>query len=306
MKSIQVFLMSSLMLIGNVDRVISGNRCIHKADIGFVVDSSGSEQAYYDDVREWLKKMSTAFHIDGRGNNAGIVLFSDDAEVKVTFDDHDSVAEFHQAVDNLPFIGGGTRIDKALDVAYFDLFQTHNGMRDHVHKTLVLLTDGANGGGPPLSTVIQKFHDDQIRVIVVGVGNVNEQELKSMVKEEDDHLFLANDWQHLLSDDFVESTIEGCNLHVDCPAARTELIGGKITQISNVQTSDECRNHCRSTQGCHYWTWYNAKADQNRRRKQPFECELKSDDHCGAWGSYCYRRHHDHAISGTGDPNSCA
>ena len=70
--------------------------------------------------------------------------------------------------------------------------------------------------------------------------------------------------------------------------------------------SDECRNHCRSTQGCHYWTWYNAKADQNRRRKQPFECELKSDDHCGAWGSYCYRRHHDHAISGTGDPNSCA
>ena len=68
----------------------------------------------------------------------------------------------------------------------------------------------------------------------------------------------------------------------------------------------DCRDHCRGMQNCHYWTWYNEDANKNRRKRRPLKCELNTDDHCGAFGSHCHKRHHDHAVSGSGDPNSCA
>lgn len=313
MKILQLTTIAPLLLLLGINTFSSAKRCIHKADIGFVVDSSGSESAYWDYVKDWIKQMAIAFHIEaGTGNHAGLVLFSDEARTHISFDDHATVDEFNDAVDQLPAPGGGTSIESGLDLAYEELFEE---ARSNAHKTVIVMTDGQNGAGiDPIKEAIQPYHDDYIRVIVVGVGDLDETELKAMLlKDEthDDQLFTVDAHHHLLEDEFLQQVIEGCNLHIECPAKKIELLGGTHHVIQNVNSWKKCREKCKNNEGmiakeCHYYQWWDASADNHsipKKRRTPYSCDLKTDEHCGQYGSRCVMRKHEHGVAGSSHDN---
>ena len=137
-----------------------------------------------------------------------VVLFSYHSELKIKFSDFTNIDDFKAAVSALPLMKSTTRIDKALNTAFSEMFNEKNGMRVNVPKVLVLLTDGEQTKDPdavPPSRVVQKFHDAGIKVVVIGIGrSVNPTELRSLVRAERD-LYLAKDFDQLKSDDFVDS-----------------------------------------------------------------------------------------------------
>ena len=100
-----------------------------------------------------------------------------------------------------------------------DLFHHTNGRRLNAHASVVLFTDG-QGSNKPLKEVAQPFHDENIRVIVVAIGDgINENDLRSMTKHNGksevthDHFFhVKKDIKELTSQTFIENSIEGCNL----------------------------------------------------------------------------------------------
>ena len=102
-----------------------------------------------------------------------------------------------------------------------DLFHHVNGRRPNAHASVVLFTDG-QGSNKPLKEVAQSFHDEQIRVIVVGIGSgINENDLRSMTKNHGvsntthDHFFhVKKDIEDLTSQTFIDNSIEGCNFAV--------------------------------------------------------------------------------------------
>ena len=78
----------------------------------------------------------------------------------------------NQAVDGIPFMGGGTRIDKALRQAQREFFIASNGGRENIPKIIILLTDGEHSGGNEDPIVIAKeIRAVGISTIVIGIGS---------------------------------------------------------------------------------------------------------------------------------------
>ncbi len=189
-------------------------KCQARADVGFIVDASGSLKHEFHKEKSFVKTLANRFGLGERASHAGIVLFSNFAEISVTFAEKNNDKEFNDAVDNLPILGATTRIDKALKVAYDELFQPKNGMRLDVKQVLFVLTDGgqtkADDSVSP-AQAIYPFHESDIKVVVIGIGSrVNRTELRSMVKSEKD-IYLAKHFDELISSKFVdEITAASC------------------------------------------------------------------------------------------------
>ena len=86
-----------------------------------------------------------------------------------------------------------------------------------------------------------------------------------------------------------------------------ELLGGTKHVIPNVQSWKQCREHCKNNNGlngklCHYYQWWDASANNHHihgKRRTPYDCELKTDAHCGKYGSNCVQRKHEHGVAGS-------
>ncbi len=183
-------------------------KCQARADVGFVVDSSGSLENEYHKEKSFVKKLAYRFGLSANGSHAGVVRFSHKAEVKVTLAEKNSITEFTDAVDNLPHWGYTTRIDEALRVSFEELFQPRNGMRSDVPKVVFILTDGkqtkAPGSESPAQAIIP-FHESNMKVVVIGVGSaINREELAGMAKSDKD-IYFAKNFDELISSQFVDT-----------------------------------------------------------------------------------------------------
>ena len=182
--------------------------CKGKADVGFIVDSSGSLANEYSKEKEFVNQMIHKLQLSPSGTHSALVLFSYSADLKIKFSDYQNVKDFQRAVQALPLMKSTTRIDKALKLAYNDMFNAANGMRPNVPKILVLLTDGEQTHDHDAilpSEAVKPFHKAGIKVIVIGIGSgVKQDELLTIVKSPED-LYFAETFDELKSDSFVKN-----------------------------------------------------------------------------------------------------
>ena len=121
----------------------------------------------------------------------------------IKFSDHATYPSFEAAVDALPYWGSTTKINLGLKVAIEQMFQESNGMRSGALRTLFLITDGQQYD-IDFNSWRENLNKAEIRIIVIGVGNVNQRELIHLVNRDED-LYLAKDFDMLLSDSFIKS-----------------------------------------------------------------------------------------------------
>ena len=196
--------------------VSANSSCPQKADVGFIVDSSGSLSSHYGKEKDFVKQMINRLQLSASGIHSSLILFSHSASLRILFSDYDNGNDFNKAVDALPLLNSVTRIDKALKVASDRMFKQANGMRSYVPHTLILLTDGQQTSGPdvvPPSVAVKPLHKAGIKVIVVGIGSgVNPTELKSIVNSPKYLYFFAKDFDELRSPAFVDKVTHAtCN-----------------------------------------------------------------------------------------------
>ena len=201
-------------------------------DVGFVVDVSGSVGEHYSTEKAFVKRMAEKINVSASGSHVSVVLFSNRAQLKIKFSDHKDINGFKSAMGELPYPMGNTRMDLGLDVAFNEMFQTANGMRTTVPKIVVLMTDGRNSKPLEQLNPAQKFHDAGIKVLVIGIGNVNKEELQSMVKNDKD-LYIAKDFDQLTSDEFMDSFTGQCAFSQGKPSYSEILYNHNIFDIWN-------------------------------------------------------------------------
>ena len=186
------------------------------------MDVSGSVGVHWKDEKNFVKKLAQAIRMSPEGGHAAVTIFSskssnhEAAELMIKFNDHKTFPDFEKAVDALPYWRGTTYIDQGLDVARNEMFRESNGMRPTAPKTLVLITDGIQTGKKiDFSSYKTFFHNEQIRVIVIGIGsNLNKQDLLKLVDVESD-LHVAADFDELLKDSFIKGvTLCGMLLYI--------------------------------------------------------------------------------------------
>jgi len=81
------------------------------------MDSSRSINApQYDREKDFVKKLAAIFNV-GAGSRAAVIIYSDDTQLRIKFDQYSNLDSFLRAVDALPYLQKRTRIDKALALA---------------------------------------------------------------------------------------------------------------------------------------------------------------------------------------------
>lgn len=184
-------------------------KCNAIADVGFILDSSGSLAGSYNFEKDFLKSLAAAFGISKNGPRASVITFSLIAELTIKFNEYFDIASFNDAVDAIPLMGRSTRIDRALRTAQNDMFQARNGARGNTPKILILLTDGSQTqGGENPADISKTLRQTGIHVIVVGIGSgINKAELLEIAGSSD-RVFSAASFDELISKEFTSSLME--------------------------------------------------------------------------------------------------
>ena len=181
--------------------------CEAKADVAFILDSSGSLRNDYDSEKAFLKTLAAAFGISPSGSRAGVVTFSYYTEHSIKLNDHTNLTSFNEAVDKIPLMGSTTRIDKALRLTQKEMFTFANGGRVGVPKLVILLTDGSqtqDAGAEDPGDVADELRKEGVDILVVGIGKgVNETELRRIAGGEANAISAAS-FDELVAGDFVK------------------------------------------------------------------------------------------------------
>ena len=88
----------------------------------------------------------------------GIIVYSNQATLQFNFNKQEyyTLAALQAAIRAIPHTRGGTRTDKALEMANDQLFTPGAGDRAHANNVLIVLTDGkTNSGSKPYSQVLK-------------------------------------------------------------------------------------------------------------------------------------------------------
>ena len=177
-------------------------KCKSRADIAFVIDASDSMMEFFEEEKMFIKKVAENFYIGGKESHVGIVTFSNKAKVALAFSEKNNASVLEKSVDSLSLLGGSSRLDTALKLAFDGLFQDH-GIRLDVPQVLILLTDGAQTrdvSAVPPSQAIAPFHESNVKVLVVGIGERAKKTVLAGLVKSDSDLYMAKTVDDLISD----------------------------------------------------------------------------------------------------------
>lgn len=181
--------------------------CFGSAEIAFVLDHSGSMGGEpWSSTVDWFGKLVSAYQIDGTDNRGGIVVWSDevDTSATVTFDQALTESQMKNKIENFRDAdGGGTMGGKALDYTFRTLFNSGVKVEENIYQAVVFLSDGESSDD--LIGPAQKFHDANIKLKVVALGDFDKTALQGMICQQciGDKLY-EGDAAKLKSDEFVD------------------------------------------------------------------------------------------------------
>ena len=127
-----------------------------------------------------MKKIVDSFSVSQSNTRFSVLLYSTSADLQFNLVRYDDATSVKNAIDNMPHLKSGTRIDKALREAKRLIFSLEGYVRQQRPMVLVVVTDGStNRGSEDLSVASQPLKDFGVTVIAVGVGpEVNRFELQ--------------------------------------------------------------------------------------------------------------------------------
>lgn len=167
--------------------------CDDPVDVAFVMDSSASiGDTDYKKEKNFVKSLATILHISPSHSRGAIVLSGGSASLKVGLDQHPSIRDFMSSVDKLPFDKGRKRIDKAMDIIRNEVFLKP---RAGVPKIAIVLNDGRQSqgvNGKTLHEASERLIKAGVRILVVGIGDVDPDELRVMTESWADIFFARN------------------------------------------------------------------------------------------------------------------
>ena len=116
------------------------------------------------------------------------MTFSHKASVAIKFNQCKTKECFEDSLDAIAYKGGYTNIPNALNTAFQDMFTNDFNFRSNTKKFVVLLTDGDDTPEKDKTEymeIAEKFEKNGIKIIVVGIGNVQEEKLILLSGEKD-------------------------------------------------------------------------------------------------------------------------
>ena len=157
----------------------------------------------YEKEKEFVQKIAEAYQLGENKSRASVITFSNEAKLSIKFNQFYDQASFAQAVSEIPFFGGKTKIDKALSLAESEMFKEVNGARSGVPDTLILLTDGKSNDDPKVT--VKKLRSRGVNIIVLGITKEVNDEMLRKIAGDSKNYFTAENFDILISKEFIET-----------------------------------------------------------------------------------------------------
>ncbi|CAG5134012.1 unnamed protein product, partial [Candidula unifasciata] len=172
--------------------------CYEKADILFVLDSSGS--VLRENFQKQLQFAATFVNrfIVGQARFS-VIRFDSSASILFGFNRYTDSTSLKNAILSISYPGGATDTAAALQLARQAAFATSNGARPGVPKIVIVCTDGQSND--PNATAIEaaNLKNSNVLVLSIGIGvSVNKEELETIATFPAD-VFVVIDYNQLLS-----------------------------------------------------------------------------------------------------------
>ena len=154
-------------------------------DIGFLIDATGSmRNCNFEFEKNFVKEIAGYFGIAPGASRTSLIVYSNNAILVKKFNSSTTLDNFKNQVDELPFQGGRPDLDKALYLAASSMFSKENGMRSlDIPKVLLVLNDGTLSkiSQEKAKEIASKLQENEVRVVVVGVGEADPKHLGQLV-----------------------------------------------------------------------------------------------------------------------------
>ena len=161
-----------------------GSKCPSNVvqDMVFVIDTSGSiGSSNFQIIREFVSSIATELINNSPRSSVGVILFSSSAYIHFSLQTYTSLNALLSAIDNLPYSGGGTDTDEALELLLSTAQNGILGLRDDTNKVAIVITDGRSSDHLATLMAATALHaSDIFEVYAVGVARANFTELKAI------------------------------------------------------------------------------------------------------------------------------
>jgi len=150
--------------------------CQAKLDIAFVIDGSGSIEAYgrgnFKRCLNFVKRLVVSFKISRRFTRVGVVLFSYRPRLIFRFSSYSRKRDILRAINKIKYPRGGTKTGLAMSYAQRVLFRRRRGSRKSV---MIVMTDGRSQDR--VSGAARALKTNRVTIFAVGIGrryNINQ------------------------------------------------------------------------------------------------------------------------------------
>ncbi|XP_060600216.1 uncharacterized protein LOC132753729 isoform X4 [Ruditapes philippinarum] len=174
--------------------------CAAKADILFVLDSSGSiGQTNYNKMLKFVRDVSSKFDVGPDKVRIGTEIYSDRTYIQFNLNKYQDGASLDKAIANIPYKRGTTNTGQALKDAYTKMLTVGNGDRPNVPNVVIVVTDGQSTNRPSTLAEAKNLQATGAQVFTVGVGSgVDKSELNAVATDPDNtHVLTVTDFSKL-------------------------------------------------------------------------------------------------------------
>ncbi|XP_066529510.1 cochlin [Hoplias malabaricus] len=179
----------------SIDQLLCSKTCYNSVNLGFLIDGSSSVgDANFRLVLSLLSSIARNFDISDIGSRVGAIQFTYDQRLEFGFNEHTRKDDALKAIQNIPYMSGGTATGDAITYAVENLFQPRTmGLG---RKFLIIVTDGQSYDdvrGPAIAA-----QRAGITVFSVGVAWAPMEDLRAMASEpKDTHTFFTREFTGL-------------------------------------------------------------------------------------------------------------
>ncbi|XP_046844438.1 uncharacterized protein LOC124438363 isoform X2 [Xenia sp. Carnegie-2017] len=229
----------------------STQKCKHKLDLGFILDSSGSVgQSNFRRMKNFVKDLTNFYNIGVHETRVSVLTFASSSRINIRFDQFSNKRFFDAAVDNIYYTDGSTYTASALYLAYNKMYTSAYGARSaEFKKVLVILTDGQSEGNVNNPTRLLK--NSGIVIFSVGIGlSINKQELEDMASDPpEEHVVMLNSFTQLskLSSKLSSRTCNASSFLLICGSQYMTAIIKRSEISGNINTLYLRDGHCKAS-----------------------------------------------------------
>ncbi|XP_044534828.1 collagen alpha-5(VI) chain [Gracilinanus agilis] len=175
---------------GQTERYRTGCIETEKADIYFLIDGSGSVEAYFQEIKNFMIEVTQMFNVAPEKVRFGAVQYSSTNQREFGIGTYSNLVDLSKAILNIRQLGHRTNTGAALSFMLEEIKSSKKKQHDYVPCHLLVLTDGMSDD--EVSEPAKRLREEGVIIHAIGVKGANIIELKDIAGSEDRVKFVYN------------------------------------------------------------------------------------------------------------------